>query len=74
MGLMMSWKIRWKNYLYFYSFSHQNAIVRAATARLLASIVDRIGPEHTLILPKDVRDKLLSTGARLLIDGNLDAR
>lgn len=54
--------------------SHQNAIVRAATARLLASIVDRIGPEHTLILPKDVRDKLLSTGARLLIDGNLDAR
>ncbi|XP_029050430.2 TOG array regulator of axonemal microtubules protein 1 isoform X2 [Osmia bicornis bicornis] len=54
--------------------SHQNAIVRAATARLLASIVDRIGPEHTMILPKDVKDKLLSTGARLLIDGNLDAR
>ncbi|KOX77783.1 hypothetical protein WN51_10573 [Melipona quadrifasciata] len=54
--------------------SHQNAIVRAATARLLASIVDRIGSQHTLILPKDVKDKLLSTGARLLIDGNLDAR
>ncbi|XP_076231349.1 uncharacterized protein LOC143177360 [Calliopsis andreniformis] len=54
--------------------SHQNAIVRAATARLLASIVDRIGPEHTMILPKDVRDKLFCTGARLLIDGNLDAR
>ncbi|CAL7945263.1 unnamed protein product [Xylocopa violacea] len=54
--------------------SHQNAIVRAATARLLASVVDRIGSEHTLILPKDVKDKLLSTGARLLIDGNLDAR
>ncbi|XP_043522349.1 uncharacterized protein LOC122535154 isoform X2 [Frieseomelitta varia] len=54
--------------------SHQNAIVRAATARLLASIVDRIGPQHTLILPKDVKDKLLSTGARLLIDGNLDTR
>ncbi|XP_015436767.1 PREDICTED: uncharacterized protein LOC107192087 [Dufourea novaeangliae] len=53
---------------------HQNAIVRAATARLLASIVDRIGPEHTMILPRDVRDKLLNTGARLLIDGNLDAR
>ncbi|CAK9804588.1 TOG array regulator of axonemal microtubules protein 1 [Anthophora plagiata] len=54
--------------------SHQNAIVRAATARLLASVVDRIGPEHTLSLPRDVKDKLLSTGARLLIDGNLDAR
>ncbi|XP_076179428.1 uncharacterized protein LOC143152802 isoform X2 [Ptiloglossa arizonensis] len=54
--------------------SHQNAIVRAATARLLASIVDRIGPEHIMVLPKDVKDKLLNTGARLLIDGNLDAR
>ncbi|XP_043259645.1 uncharacterized protein LOC122401523 isoform X1 [Colletes gigas] len=54
--------------------SHQNAIVRATTARLLASIVDRIGPEHTMMLPKDVKDKLLNTGARLLIDGNLDAR
>lgn len=58
----------------YYLLSHQNAIVRAATARLLASIVDRIGPEHTLILPRDVKDKLLSTGAKLLIDGNLDTR
>lgn len=55
-------------------FSHQNAIVRAATGRLLTSVVDRVGPDQTLILPKDARDKLLSTGARLLIDGNLDAR
>ncbi|XP_078043188.1 uncharacterized protein LOC144473288 isoform X2 [Augochlora pura] len=53
---------------------HQNAIVRAATARLLTSIVERIGPEHTMILPRDARDKLLSTGAKLLTDGNLDAR
>ncbi|XP_031847953.1 uncharacterized protein LOC116433699 isoform X1 [Nomia melanderi] len=53
---------------------HQNAIVRAATARLLTSIVERMGPEQTMTLPKDVRDKLLITGARLLIDGNLDAR
>ncbi|XP_033322844.2 uncharacterized protein LOC117218507 isoform X2 [Megalopta genalis] len=53
---------------------HQNAVVRAATARLLTSIVERIGPEHTMILPRDVRDKLLSTGAKLLTDGNLDAR
>ncbi|XP_076303071.1 uncharacterized protein LOC143221512 isoform X2 [Lasioglossum baleicum] len=53
---------------------HQNAIVRAATARLLTSIVERIGPEHTMILPRDVRDKLLCSGAKLLLDGNLDAR
>ncbi|KAL2725112.1 uncharacterized protein V1478_007785 [Vespula squamosa] len=33
--------------------SHQNAIVRAATARLLLSIVDRIGAEHAMMLPRD---------------------
>ncbi|KAL2747195.1 uncharacterized protein V1477_005565 [Vespula maculifrons] len=54
--------------------SHQNAIVRAATARLLLSIVDRIGAEHAMMLPRDVRDKLLGSGAKLLMDGNLDAR
>ncbi|XP_011063428.1 PREDICTED: uncharacterized protein LOC105151429 [Acromyrmex echinatior] len=54
--------------------SHQNAIVRAATARLLSDITDRIGPDHIMILPRDVRDKLLNTGAKLLMDGNLDAR
>ncbi|XP_025270604.1 uncharacterized protein LOC105251443 isoform X2 [Camponotus floridanus] len=54
--------------------SHQNAIVRAATARLLSDITDRIGPDHVMILPRDVRDKLLNTGAKLLMDGNLDAR
>ncbi|XP_035717783.1 uncharacterized protein LOC118439769 isoform X1 [Vespa mandarinia] len=54
--------------------SHQNAIVRAATARLLLSIVDRIGAEHAMILPRDVRNKLLGSGAKLLMDGNLDAR
>ncbi|XP_072762296.1 uncharacterized protein [Anoplolepis gracilipes] len=54
--------------------SHQNAIVRAATARLLSDITDRIGPDHIMILPRDVKDKLLNTGAKLLMDGNLDAR
>ncbi|KYN37363.1 hypothetical protein ALC56_08266 [Trachymyrmex septentrionalis] len=53
---------------------HQNAIVRAATARLLSDITDRIGPDHIMILPRDVRDKLLNAGAKLLMDGNLDAR
>ncbi|XP_032682196.1 uncharacterized protein LOC116849305 isoform X2 [Odontomachus brunneus] len=54
--------------------SHQNAIVRAATARLLSDIIDNIGPDHVMILPRDVRDKLLNTGAKMLMDGNLDAR
>ncbi|XP_014468480.1 PREDICTED: uncharacterized protein LOC106741218 [Dinoponera quadriceps] len=54
--------------------SHQNAIVRATTARLLSDIIDRIGPDHVMILPRDVKDKLLNTGAKLLMDGNLDAR
>ncbi|XP_071558648.1 uncharacterized protein [Temnothorax nylanderi] len=54
--------------------SHQNAIVRAATARLLSDITDRIGPEHIMILSRDVKDKLLNAGAKLLMDGNLDAR
>ncbi|XP_023289505.1 TOG array regulator of axonemal microtubules protein 1-like [Orussus abietinus] len=54
--------------------SHQNPIVRATTARLLSDIVERVGPETAMTLQRDVRDKLLSTGAKLLIDGNLDAR
>ncbi|XP_011871564.1 PREDICTED: uncharacterized protein LOC105564074 [Vollenhovia emeryi] len=54
--------------------SHQNAIVRATTTRLLSDITDRIGPDHIMILPRDVRDKLLNAGAKLLMDGNLDAR
>ncbi|KAI4474365.1 hypothetical protein M0802_015641 [Mischocyttarus mexicanus] len=58
----------------FRGANHQNAIVRATTARLLSSIVERIGPEHVMTLPRDVRDKLLSSGAKLLMDGNLDAR
>nr|XP_012232865.1 PREDICTED: uncharacterized protein LOC105678252 isoform X2 [Linepithema humile] len=54
--------------------SHQNAIVRATTARLLSDITDRIGPDHIMILPRDVKVKLLNAGAKLLMDGNLDAR
>ncbi|XP_011344178.2 uncharacterized protein LOC105283262 isoform X2 [Ooceraea biroi] len=54
--------------------NHQNAIVRAATARLLSDITERIGPDHIMILPRDVKDKLLNAGAKLLMDGNLDAR
>ncbi|XP_015601159.1 uncharacterized protein LOC107270564 isoform X2 [Cephus cinctus] len=54
--------------------THQNAIVRAATARLLSTVIDKIGGDHVMTLPREVREKLLGTGAKLLIDGNLDAR
>ncbi|KAK2580453.1 hypothetical protein KPH14_006196 [Odynerus spinipes] len=54
--------------------NHQNAVVRGTTARLLSSIVDRIGAEHAMSLSRDVRDKLIGTGAKLLMDGNLEAR
>ncbi|XP_048506851.1 TOG array regulator of axonemal microtubules protein 2-like, partial [Athalia rosae] len=53
---------------------HQNAIVRATTGRLLSNIVDRIGVDQAMNLPREARDKILVTGAKLLIDGNLDAR
>ncbi|KAK0177770.1 hypothetical protein PV328_001784 [Microctonus aethiopoides] len=54
--------------------SHQNPIVRATSARLLCSVVDRIGPSLAMTLPRDAREKLLNSGAKLLMDGNLDAR
>ncbi|KAF5308085.1 hypothetical protein FQR65_LT00627 [Abscondita terminalis] len=53
---------------------HQNAIVRCAAARLLCSITNRLGAEKIYQLPKDTRDKILSTGANMLMEGNLDTR
>ncbi|KAJ8669746.1 hypothetical protein QAD02_001005, partial [Eretmocerus hayati] len=54
--------------------SHQNTIVHATTARLLYAIVNEMGPEHVMLLQRDVRDKLLVTTSKLLTDGNLLAR
>ncbi|XP_066150265.1 TOG array regulator of axonemal microtubules protein 1 isoform X1 [Euwallacea fornicatus] len=54
--------------------SHQNPIVRATSVRLLGDIVRRLGPDRTLVLPKDLRDKVMLCGANSLADGNLDAR
>ncbi|XP_014210097.1 uncharacterized protein LOC106640538 [Copidosoma floridanum] len=53
---------------------HQNTVVHATTARLLYSIVSEIGPDCAMALPREVRDKLFSTTAKLLTDGNLQAR
>ncbi|XP_011500449.1 PREDICTED: protein FAM179B-like [Ceratosolen solmsi marchali] len=54
--------------------SHQNTIVHATTARLLLVTVTKIGSEHVMILPRDVKEKLFATTAKLLTDGNLQSR
>lgn len=53
---------------------HQNAIVRCAAARLLCSLTSRLGSEKTFQLPKDTRDKILFSGANMLLEGNLETR
>ncbi|KAF5287593.1 hypothetical protein FQA39_LY15870 [Lamprigera yunnana] len=53
---------------------HQNAIVRCTAARLLGSLTNRLGAEKVFQLPKDTRDKILLTGANMLMEGNLDTR
>ncbi|XP_060531556.1 uncharacterized protein LOC132705139 [Cylas formicarius] len=54
--------------------THQNAVVRAASIRLLAGIVQRVGPEKTLQMPKELRDRVLLAAANSLADGNLETR
>lgn len=54
---------------------HQNAIVRAAAARLCIRIVERIGCDK-LFQPanRDIRDKIILTGAKMLMEGSLETR
>ncbi|PSN45932.1 hypothetical protein C0J52_20203 [Blattella germanica] len=54
--------------------SHQNAIVRTASARLLVNLVTRVGVEKVMTHPGDMRDKILVTGSNLLTEGSLDTR
>lgn len=56
------------------NYSHQNTIVHATTARLLYVIVSEIGAENAMNMPREVKDKLFATTAKLLTDGNLQAR
>lgn len=53
---------------------HQNAIVRCTAIRLLCSLCHRLGPEKVFQLPKDTRDKILVTGANMLMEGSLETR
>ncbi|XP_023721556.2 uncharacterized protein LOC111872178 isoform X2 [Cryptotermes secundus] len=54
--------------------SHQNAIVRTSCARLLVSLVNRIGVDKVMAHPGDIRDKILISGSNLLTEGSLDTR
>ncbi|XP_046387889.1 uncharacterized protein LOC124157310 [Ischnura elegans] len=55
--------------------THQNALVRTVTARLLATIVAKLGAERVMTqLNKDVRAKVLRAGANLLMEGSLQTR
>lgn len=54
--------------------SHPNAIVRCTTARLLCSIVQRIGAERVFQMPRDTRDRILYSSANMLLEGSLETR
>ncbi|XP_069682926.1 uncharacterized protein [Periplaneta americana] len=54
--------------------SHQNAIVRTSSARLLVNLVSKVGVEKVMTYPGDMRDKILITGSNLLTEGSLDTR
>lgn len=60
--------------LIFRGASHQNAAVRCSTARLLNQVVFRIGCDKVFNLHKDIRDRLIITGANLLMEGSLETR
>lgn len=54
--------------------THQNAIVRTATANLCSRIVSRLGCEKFYAMNRDYRDKLVVAGANFLMEGSLDTR
>lgn len=53
---------------------HQNAAVRCTTARLLNQVVFRIGCDKVFNMHKEIRDRLIMTGANLLMEGSLETR
>lgn len=54
--------------------THQNAIVKTVAARLLASFVNRFGCDKIFSSSKENRDKIILTGANLLMEGSLETR
>ncbi|CRL02768.1 CLUMA_CG016010, isoform A [Clunio marinus] len=60
--------------LTFRGATHQNAAVRCTTAKLLCQLVFRVGCDKVFNLHKDIRDRLILTGANLLMEGSLETR
>lgn len=60
--------------LTFRGANHQNAAVRCTTANLLNLLVFRIGCDKVYNMHKDIRDRLILTGANLLMEGSLETR
>lgn len=60
--------------LTFRGATHQNAIVRCTTAKLLDKLVFRIGCDKVFSLQKDLRDKIILTAANFLMEGSLETR
>lgn len=60
--------------LTFRGAAHQNAVVRCTTAKLLNQLVFRIGCDKVYNMHKDIRDRLIVTGANLLMEGSLETR
>ncbi|XP_053677542.1 uncharacterized protein LOC128727637 [Anopheles nili] len=58
----------------FKGATHQNAVVRTTAAKLLDKVVQQISSEKVYTLPKETRDKLILTGAHLLLEGSLETR
>lgn len=54
--------------------THQNALVRTTTAKLLTRLVERLGCEKVYTMPRDHRDKIFQTAANLLLEGSLETR
>lgn len=54
--------------------THQNAIVRTATANLCSRIVSRLGCEKVYTMNREHRDKLILAVANFLMEGSLDTR
>lgn len=54
--------------------SHPNAVVRCASARLLCSLVQRMGAERLFQMPRETRDRILYSSANMLLEGSLETR
>lgn len=60
--------------LTFRGANHQNAAVRCTSAKLLNQVVFRIGCDKVFNMHREIRDRLILTGANLLMEGSLETR